>query len=360
MSRLSKTRPRGFTLIELLVVIAIIAILIALLLPAVQQAREAARRTQCKNQLKQIGLALHNYHDTFNKFPADGTWSYNRGPWVVAGGAPGAQPTGEQPRHLTWIYSILPYVDQAPLFNQINSSLPSWNQTLQTGATVQSVRLPNFICPSDDTYQNLPQGIAYTSYGASGGYDWWSREDQHAGVFSLGQYSNISAVKDGTSNTVMIGEVSASGAELAGNACGGGNGRLRRGNSRVFRALLISTQQHPRTLQNIGVWTAPDGTTHNGSTYTASGSFWWKPSPYAWGPSYFSFRAPMSEWEGAASPHTGGVHVLMADGTVRFVSNNIQAVCYGSAGSAVATQGTIWNSIHTMNGAGLEIQSGDF
>ncbi|MBI1345068.1 DUF1559 domain-containing protein [bacterium] len=355
-----RKRLRGFTLIELLVVIAIIAILIALLLPAVQQAREAARRTQCRNQLKQLGLALHNYHDNFNRFPADSTWSYIRGPWVAAGAAPGAQPTGEQARHLSWIYSILPYVDQAPLFNQINPSLQAWNQALPGGGTVQSVRLPNFVCPSDDDYQNLPQGMGYTSYGASGGYDWWSREDQHAGVFSLGQYVGINKIKDGTSQTVLIGEVSASGAELAGAPPTGGSGRLRRGNSRVFRSLLIAAQQHPRTMQNIGVWTAPDGTTHNGSTFTASGQFWWKPSPYAWGPFYFSFRPPMTEWEGAASAHVGGVHLLMADGAVKFASNNIHAIQNGSAGSAVAPQGTVWNSLHTMNGGNFELTPGDF
>ena len=95
-------RQKGFTLIELLVVIAIIAVLIALLLPAVQQAREAARRTQCKNNLKQIGLALHNYHDTFSQFPS--------GFGVTARNSSG----GERWGHSQWV-TLLPYVDQAPL-----------------------------------------------------------------------------------------------------------------------------------------------------------------------------------------------------------------------------------------------------
>src|SRR6187455_2473364 len=100
---MSVTR-RGFTLIEMLVVIAIIAILVALLLPAVQQAREAARRSQCKNNLKQIGLAMHNYHDTFNGFPNGGIAS-SVGGWG-----------------LSWYIRILPYIDQAPVFNGINFS----------------------------------------------------------------------------------------------------------------------------------------------------------------------------------------------------------------------------------------------
>src|SRR5262245_60347417 len=102
-------RRRGFTLIELLVVIAIIAVLIALLLPAVQQAREAARRTQCRNNLKQIGLALHNYHDVFSIFP------------------PGNLQIGEccnADNEITWAISILPYIEQTNLQNQYNFSRP--------------------------------------------------------------------------------------------------------------------------------------------------------------------------------------------------------------------------------------------
>src|SRR4026208_2018828 len=109
-------RRFGFTLIELLVVIAIIAILIALLLPAVQQAREAARRTQCRNNLKQLGLALHNYHDNFQSF-APHIWV---SPWTN----PGAQVAGVNDwtngSRGSWIVRILPYLDQAPLFNQMN------------------------------------------------------------------------------------------------------------------------------------------------------------------------------------------------------------------------------------------------
>ena len=105
MPRPSGAARRGFTLIELLVVIAIIAVLIALLLPAVQQAREAARRSQCKNNLKQLGLALHNYHDTHQTFPPQGIWAFGT--------------TGNyQPRSYTWIDMILPQLEQAPLYQE--------------------------------------------------------------------------------------------------------------------------------------------------------------------------------------------------------------------------------------------------
>jgi prepilin-type N-terminal cleavage/methylation domain-containing protein len=124
------SRRRGFTLIELLVVIAIIAILIALLLPAVQQAREAARRTQCKNNLKQIGLALHNYHDAHDCFPFG--WGGTR----PATGSPG----------YSAISQLLPFFDQAPLYNTINFSLPL---TDPANDVPRRQELPILRCPSD-------------------------------------------------------------------------------------------------------------------------------------------------------------------------------------------------------------------
>ena len=126
MSRLNR-RPRGFTLIELLVVIAIIAVLIALLLPAVQQAREAARRTQCKNNAKQLGLALHNYHDTFLMFPM----SYGQGNY------------GEGGKFISWLTASLPYIDQAPLYNSLDFSQPI-NGTAANTAMASTV-IPAFL-----------------------------------------------------------------------------------------------------------------------------------------------------------------------------------------------------------------------
>src|SRR3974390_2499084 len=130
-------RRRGFTLIELLVVVAIIAILIALLLPAVQQARESARRTQCKNNLKQIGLALHNYHDQNNMFP----------PAISQDGPPiSGSPAGtpETQRNFTWLDSIIPIMEPQPLYNSINFSAPILGQSSAQGPIV-STKLPSFL-----------------------------------------------------------------------------------------------------------------------------------------------------------------------------------------------------------------------
>ena len=154
------TRQRGFTLVELLVVIAIIAILVALLLPAVQAAREAARRTQCQNNLKQLGIALHNYHDAFGKFPPASQWTlltdvtrYNHGQYRE-----------------NWVIMILPYLEQQPVYDALNLLVPISDVANQPA---RSTVLPMMLCPTD-TFNRQPfNGSAFsrtTKYG-----DGWAR-----------------------------------------------------------------------------------------------------------------------------------------------------------------------------------------
>jgi prepilin-type N-terminal cleavage/methylation domain-containing protein len=191
--------PRGFTLIELLVVIAIIAILIALLLPAVQQAREAARRTQCKNNLKQIGLALHNYHDAFTVFP----------PTICVG--PGDGGEWSLPARL------LPYAEQSNMYNVIDFSR-DYNQTSTSFPYgVKAMRIPMLLCPSDPndrqrlTSAGVPEHYPLSYTGNLGTWFVYDRTTGAIGDGSFGPNSRTSArdFTDGMSNTLGFAEVKA-------------------------------------------------------------------------------------------------------------------------------------------------------
>lgn len=256
---------RGFTLIELLVVIAIFAILIALLLPAVQQAREAARRTQCKNNLKQVGLALHNYHDTHRIFPI--------------GNLVG--------RSFTVQSYLLPYIDQASLYNLLNFNYPNYcfyNDVPSNN--IYATKVLAYSCPSDPTMpavctdqtQTLGAGDYYFtgSYFGVEGKAW----NDLSGIFystSLGSPVLIRDIIDGTSNTLLMGERGApSNLGTGWMLCAYGAGDNGDTDN------LLSTA--------VGLGPGKSDGTHNNH-------FW--------------------------SYHVGGAHFAMADGAVRFLSNNI-------------------------------------
>ncbi|WP_010581722.1 DUF1559 domain-containing protein [Schlesneria paludicola] len=317
----------GFTLIELLVVIAIIAVLISLLLPAVQQAREAARRTQCKNNLKQLGLALHNYVDVQGKFPQVATYGYLNGATYL-------------PYHHTWVASILPYLDQGNLYNTIDFNQPVWGQNYK--GTV----LPAFLCPSDAPSFTAPGqtwGVSITNYAAAHGFDWWSRGSRDhdgdatahpywsGGVFTPLVNQGIKDITDGTSNTVLLGEVT-SNSYKNGPSQTNGTGTPRKGaGEAVFRAAFVGAtftyaQQAGGMDLNGLAYVHPDGTPV---------SDWFKAAPYMLSPFFNSQSGINEEWPGASSPHTGGIQVTMSDGSVRFINANIDWV--------------LWNSINTSH-----------
>lgn len=175
-----RRKIRGFTLIELLVVIAIIAVLIALLLPAVQQAREAARRSQCKNNLKQIGLALHNYSDTCNRIPGAG----DNGPTNCC-----AADTDRWDR-LSWTFPLLPYMEQGTLYTSVYNNWPQMRKST----------VPVYHCPSRRSVR-LYQNLAKSDYSGSQG-------TAENGMFVRYVTASISlaAVSDGLSNTLAVGE----------------------------------------------------------------------------------------------------------------------------------------------------------
>ena len=204
---MSKSAPRlrlGFTLIELLVVIAIIAILIALLLPAVQQAREAARRTQCKNNLKQVALALHNYHDVFNTFP----------PGYTARNVTNADPvTAETGPGYAWSFAIMPQLEQGSLSTAIDTEKDAVD--LDNLAIAATSRLNAFLCPSDsapltfDVVDGNGDTITLPSSNYPGIFGYGSvtmNAGRGTGVFFRNSSVRFRDVTDGTSNTICVGE----------------------------------------------------------------------------------------------------------------------------------------------------------
>ena len=306
---------RGFTLIELLVVIAIIAVLIALLLPAVQQAREAARRSQCKNNLKQVGLALHNYHDTVTKFP----------PAVIG---PGGASYAVTVLNTTGFVLILPYLDQSPLYNKYNFGSPSTTfdingagsippgTTSDTNMPVISQRLAVYLCPSDPkggaNYTNAVNSSSYyeTNTAARSNYMFntgayfeaaavWSNLGSDRGVFGNDGAANMRDITDGSSNTICILETPQEKTSVNYGPFWGVGGHTS------VQALI-----------NSNPWNMINAPGHLAYPQYGPGQPGYDPAylkPYAWV---------------AGSLHEGGCHALMCDGAVRFLSENMSFVTY--------------------------------
>ncbi|MGQ0637017.1 MAG: DUF1559 family PulG-like putative transporter [Planctomycetaceae bacterium] len=298
------SRRRGFTLIELLVVIAIIAVLIALLLPAVQQAREAARRTQCKNNLKQIGLAIHNYVDTHNCLP----------PASIAGSITYAW---------SWMTMILPFVDQAPLYQTLNPGPVTLATALTNAATTSpnishlQTSLAVYQCPTD-TGPNPSlltlggQSVGKSNYSGCGG-----NTPDHLGLIlgggtasqNLGPVLRLRDATDGLSNTFLVGEV----------------GYLIK-KPDLFSALLASATYGKIPVQGrANIWPGCALSVVNGPDVGSASTArtWWRMQDGYFGGVLIASYLEALPNSCFGSNHTGGAQFVLGDGAVRFVNENV-------------------------------------
>jgi prepilin-type N-terminal cleavage/methylation domain-containing protein/prepilin-type processing-associated H-X9-DG protein len=348
-------RRRGFTLIELLVVIAIIAVLISLLLPAVQSAREAARRAQCVNNLKQIGLALHNYHSAVGSFP------WGDGPWWV-----------EWSAHSL----LLPYLEQGPIYNNINFAdveLPNFLNPLNIDNPVNSTAtyavISVFNCPSDDdrltevsghnNYMANSGSAPNCAYGGNADASTWNSPNAGPFIYSSsgvdvapygitnfgGSSVSIAGIRDGTSNTAAFSErVKAIGSNISGTSAPFDNGKptaslavppnpvpiAQEGLSQPFYQLCLANPPVPFNGNQDAA---------NGNDDNISGAIWASGQPactrymHIMPPNSYSCRQGLQIGHVANSRHPGVVNVLFCDGSVKAIKSTINVNTWWALGT---------------------------
>jgi len=291
-------RARGFTLIELLVVIAIIAVLVALLLPAVQQAREAARRSSCKNNLKQIGLALHNYHDTHGAFPPG---------WIGVEQAAPFRPDVEGPSGMSWQVMILPFMDQAPLYNQLNFSQPVIQTVPNQNNILFQTTITGYRCPSD------------------AGPERWDIEEEGSPGTVL-QTNLPNANYPGVFGTTEIHDCETVG---LGNNCWG-NGVFGHNTAYKMRDLIDGTSNTFLVGERASRLNVPAGEPAHLSTWVGVIPEGEEAFARILGGTDHPPNDPAGHLEDFSSFHEGGAQFLLGDGRVRFVSENIDEGLYES------------------------------
>ena len=328
----------GFTLVELLVVIAIIGVLIALLLPAVQAAREAARRSQCTNNMKQLALGQHNYHDVHKVFSRNYARQVGPNVWEALSGS----------------YAIFPYIEETTLYNQAEAKPNDWPWTYHT---LMTTRLTSFLCPSSPAAPlRVATGLTSSSGPAWGGagsnYVWCTGSSVHTnwggdnfnGMIAYQNTRRMADTTDGLSKTILVSEV------LSGSGQTGTNARYPYDffytSDGLFTSIVDKNFPTPTEINNIGntAKTSPSGyRANNGSI----------PSWYAAGHSSFNTAAPPNwqfptagggccpggahDWGWGVVPprsmHPGGVNAGFGDGSVAFINNNVDLLTFQRLGN---------------------------
>jgi prepilin-type N-terminal cleavage/methylation domain-containing protein/prepilin-type processing-associated H-X9-DG protein len=326
----SRTARHGFTLIELLVVIAIIAVLIALLLPAVQAAREAARRAQCVNNLKQLGLAMHNYHQAIGSFPIGVMGIRSPNLYASAG-----DPTGSINRR-TWAFMILPYIEQSAMFGAVNFSLPFNPPTGAANNTISESLIAVYLCPSDPTTNQIDQNNRREgNYVVNWGNSNWAQNMFPAynpfvgspGVpgnpvpflgapFTMDRSFAVQNITDGTSNTLLMAEVIIGATKPT-------NLYEHRGD--IYNDDYNCAMFNGYTAPNSKV---PDWVANGYCRYPYQTN---PPCTGTTGGSQNSFNA-------SRSYHNGGVNALLSDGSVRFFKDSINVVVWRALASSTGNE----------------------
>ena len=338
---------RGFTLIELLVVIAIIAVLISLLLPAVQQAREAARRTQCKNSLKQIGLALHNYHETNNTIP------------------PGIVSAAPRYTNIGWAVFLLPYMDNAPVYQQYDFN----TNTKIRNSNANGAIIGTFRCASDQGKNRLqgPGVVANAGRSNYPGVFGWARLEgdgypgynysstngtstpNRDGSFHTNSKRNFSVFRDGLSNTLMVSERRTAAQVQGARYCGGPTSICGTANiNEIADGTAVAAGNTGATEDVVAQIDSFSGSDLNISLVLGTTSM--KPNQTTadniLGDKH---SATDSVHEGFSSAHIGIVNGLLGDGSVRTFSDNIASAQIANVGAALPVDTEIWQLLSTID-----------